>query len=187
MKKYGDTVTYVRGGVSLNALVAQSSEQADGEHLTVLYLDPAFNSPIMAGASLARAVSTAFASPLKEGQVNGWKEIEAITTLQSNFADESADELNRTHKLQEQVDVLKANAATLQAAVDERQKELEYAIAQLHAKPEPAPNAKTDDEVYESVKAGLLSDGQVVVPDGAFLDQAVAAVNRFLKEQSEQK
>jgi len=75
-KEYGSTVTLVRNGVELNALVAASSMQPDGEHLTLLYLDPAFSGQFLGGAGLQRAMATAFASPLKEGLVNGWKETE---------------------------------------------------------------------------------------------------------------
>jgi hypothetical protein len=73
-KKYGDRVTYVRNNVELNALVVQSNPQPDGEHLTVLYLDPAFDSPIIGGQNLQRAIATAFVVPLKPGLANGWKD-----------------------------------------------------------------------------------------------------------------
>lgn len=91
-KKFGDVVTLIRNGQPLNALVAQSQPQADGEHLTVLYLDPAFDSPIISGAALQRAVATFFAVPLKDGAVNGWKDVEVLSEqqilqMQANAAD----------------------------------------------------------------------------------------------------
>lgn len=78
MKEYGSTVVYVRNGEEINALVAQSSQQADGEHLTLVYLDPAFNSPLLGGSTLQRAMATAFVGPLQDGGVNGWKEVEKV-------------------------------------------------------------------------------------------------------------
>lgn len=95
-KQYGQVVTLVRNGVPLNALVAQSNAQPDGEHLTVLFLDPMFDSPIIGGSALQRAVSTAFAVPFKDGQANGWEPVEVLTEdqilqMQQNFADAKAE------------------------------------------------------------------------------------------------
>jgi regulator of replication initiation timing len=72
--EYGNVVTLVRNGKELNALVAQSQPMTDGEHLTVIYLDPAFKSPILGGSALQQATATAFAVPFKEGTLNGWRE-----------------------------------------------------------------------------------------------------------------
>jgi hypothetical protein len=167
-KKYGDVVEYVKGGEALNALVAQSNLQPDGEHLTVLYLDPAFSSPLISGANLQRAIATAFVTPLKDGGLNGWKPVETLTedqilTMQANFADAEAADERKTSEQRERADKLQAelNALTVPTL--------------------------TDDEVYAQVKAGLTENGQVTEPNGALLSQVFAAVNRFLKEQSEQK
>lgn len=74
MHSFGDAVIYVKDGTEINALVAQSQPAADGEHLTLIFLDPALSSPIMGGSQVAKAISTVFATPLKPGTSYGWKD-----------------------------------------------------------------------------------------------------------------
>jgi hypothetical protein len=95
MKKYGDTVLFKRGADTLNALVLQSIVQADGEHITLIYLDPTFDSPILGGSAAGRAVATAFTVPFKDGAAQGWIDAETISEtgilqMQANFADAEA-------------------------------------------------------------------------------------------------
>jgi len=82
-KQFSDVVSYVRNGVELNALVVQSSSQSDGEHLTLVYLDPAFASGLMGSSAVDSAVAKAFALPLQAEGKNGWKEVTADAEVAS--------------------------------------------------------------------------------------------------------
>lgn len=89
MKKYGDVVTYVRNSVELNALVLQSTIEAEEagakpsmvaepkpgkECLLLAYLDPAAASNTI--HSVSTTAATAFSvKPMADGAVNGWKEL----------------------------------------------------------------------------------------------------------------
>ena len=76
--KFGEVVTYQMGKVSVNALVVQSNPQPDGEHLTLVYLDPAVASSSMSGMLVDKAIARAFAPPLGNGRSYGWKELEGL-------------------------------------------------------------------------------------------------------------
>src|SRR6185437_4684376 len=66
--KYGEVVTYIRNGVSLNALVLHSQQAVDGEHLILAYADPQFS-----GNGISRAIATAFdVKPFVQGANQGW-------------------------------------------------------------------------------------------------------------------
>lgn len=75
-KKYGDVVQYQMGKVTVNALVIQSNPQPDGEHLVVLFLDPAVASNSMGGSLIDKAIAKAFPPPLSGDLAYGWKEVE---------------------------------------------------------------------------------------------------------------
>lgn len=75
MHKYGDVVLYQLGNDTVKALVVQSNPQIDGEHLTVVYLDPKAASSSMSGMMVDKAIARAFAPPLTEGKTYGWKDI----------------------------------------------------------------------------------------------------------------
>lgn len=115
MKQFGNVVTVVRpdgkGGVQkINALVAQSAPGSDGEHLAVVYLDPAQSSPFLAGAAIDKAITKAFVTPIgveaPEGhgaKQYGWEELEggandeSLTAQVAQLTENSAkllDELN---------------------------------------------------------------------------------------------
>lgn len=190
-----------------NALVISSSIHDKREQLQLLYLDESYNRPFLGGSDVQNAVKTVFTFPLVEsafkgeaaapGQptipppaaAQGWKDAEVLTedqvlAMQTNFANaQFKDDGDWEKKVDEFRQLIKAG----DDRADALEKQVDELTAQLNQKPEPAPNAKTDDEIYEAVKAGLLANGQIAVPDGAYLDQVVSAVNRFLKEQSEQK
>lgn len=72
--KYNDIVTLVRGEVETPALVVQSSQQADGEHLQVVSLDPAKASPLLSGQNVDAAIRKDYVTPLENGKTFGWKE-----------------------------------------------------------------------------------------------------------------
>ena len=83
MMKQGNTVTYVRQGVAINALVAASREvytpatqetpAFTTEHLDVVYLEPGAGSSSMSGQQLRDSIKTQFSvPPLTPGAVNGW-------------------------------------------------------------------------------------------------------------------
>ena len=72
--KFGEVVTYQMGKVSVNALVVQSNPQPDGEHLTLVYVDPAVASSSMSGMLVDKAIARAFAPPLGNGRSYGWKD-----------------------------------------------------------------------------------------------------------------
>ena len=76
MHKYGSVVLMVRGGETVNALVVQSVQQADGEHLTVVSLDPAKESPLLSGMNVDAAIRRDFVTPLTEGKTFGWKDVD---------------------------------------------------------------------------------------------------------------
>lgn len=146
-KKYGDVVSLVRNSVPLNAIVVQSNVQPDGEHLTVVYLDPTFDSPIIGGSALQRAVSTAFAVPFKDGQVNGWKPVEVLTEeqilqMQMNFGDTQQKNDERWEK---QLEAALNDAVKLRgdvATLNEQKADLLKQIAALKTPAEaPKPQA----------------------------------------------
>ena len=131
MHKYGDLVIYVRNNVPVNALVIQSQQQADGEHLTVLYLDPALASPLLGGSQVDRATATAFVTPLVEGKTFGWKDIEATA--------DAAQVKTLTHE---------RDGARL------RIEQLEGELAALKAKtPDPTASKKSKDSTGKSPAA----------------------------------
>jgi hypothetical protein len=77
--KFGDSVIFVRNGVEINALVVQSAQQADGEHLTLVYLDPIKNVGFLSGSQVQGSIATAFSVvPLVEGSKNGWQHFSTI-------------------------------------------------------------------------------------------------------------
>ena len=75
MHKYGSVVLMVRGDAVVNALVVQAVQQADGEHLTVVSLDPDKASPLLSGMNVDAAIRRDFVTPLTEGKTFGWKEL----------------------------------------------------------------------------------------------------------------
>jgi hypothetical protein len=119
MKKFGDVVTYVKNGEPINALVAQSSQQPDGEHLTIVFLDPSLASLIMGGTAVDHATAKAFVVPLKEGSKNGWSESQpadiAKPLISANALKEILDEFEKAKDensaLQEKLAALEAEAA----------------------------------------------------------------------------
>jgi hypothetical protein len=76
MKQFGDPVVLKRDQHTVNALVVQSTIQPDGEHLTVVYLDPTKKSPFLSGAAVDNAIKRDFVTPLAEGKVYGWRDPE---------------------------------------------------------------------------------------------------------------
>jgi hypothetical protein len=72
--RFGDVVVYQMGKVSVNSLVVQSNPQPDGEHLVVVYLDPALASNSMAGSLVDKAIAKAFPGPLAGSLAYGWKD-----------------------------------------------------------------------------------------------------------------
>jgi hypothetical protein len=72
---FGDVVLYQRGKETVNALVVQTVSQPDGEHLTVVYLDPTMASPLLSGMNVEKAIATAFVTPLTGGKTYGWREL----------------------------------------------------------------------------------------------------------------
>ena len=74
-KKFGEVVSFVRGPETVNALVVQSVDQPDGDHLTVVFLDPSKASPLLSGQNVDAAIQRAFVVPLTEGKAFGWKDV----------------------------------------------------------------------------------------------------------------
>jgi hypothetical protein len=72
--RFNDIVTLVRGNVETPALVVQSVQQPNGEHLTVVSLDPAKASPLLSGSNVDAAIRRDFVTPLTGGKTFGWKE-----------------------------------------------------------------------------------------------------------------
>lgn len=72
--KYGDTVVLVIGGTAQNALVLQSNQVGEEEHLVVAYLDPKHtDSPVMGGQQIRGAVLFQYGvAPAKDGQHIGY-------------------------------------------------------------------------------------------------------------------
>ncbi|MGA7885225.1 MAG: hypothetical protein WCA44_05735 [Acidobacteriaceae bacterium] len=70
----------MRGEVETPALVVQSSQQADGEHLQVVSLDPAKASPLLSGQNVDAAIRKDYVTPLENGKTFGWKERPALPT-----------------------------------------------------------------------------------------------------------
>ena len=75
MKKFGDVVVMALGDKIANALVVQSVQQIDGEHLVVFYLDPSHEATAMGGQSVDAAIKKSFVVPLSEGKTFGWKDL----------------------------------------------------------------------------------------------------------------
>lgn len=73
MKNFGDKVVYVRNGETINAIVVQSTQEADGEHLVLIYADPAMRAVLI--QQMNKVVATAFGvSAFRDGQNCGWRE-----------------------------------------------------------------------------------------------------------------
>ena len=94
MHKYGDKALYQIGAPekTVNALVVQSNPQPDGEHLTLVYLDPAVGSASMSGMLVDKAIARAFATPLVEGKAYGWKDLpDAYAELNAQVSQLTSD------------------------------------------------------------------------------------------------
>ena len=94
MKKYGQVVLLALNDVLVNALVVQSVEQADGEHLVVFYLDPAHEATAMGGQSVDAAIKKDFVTPLTDGKKFGWKDLpEPVLPTASEPSEEAAEQV----------------------------------------------------------------------------------------------
>lgn len=72
MKKFNEVVTYVRNGVRLNGLVAESRDVNGVEHLDIAYFDPEIGQmQLKSHGTISRAFSV---PPLVEDAKNGWEE-----------------------------------------------------------------------------------------------------------------
>ena len=114
--KYNDVVLFVRGKDTVPALVVQSNPQPDGEHLTVVFLDPAAESNSMSGMAVDKAIQRAFVSPLADGRTYGWKDLPAPAPAQPSAADLDAHAAEQ--KVKEATDTEDAKAFELAAAIN---------------------------------------------------------------------
>ena len=135
--KYNDIVTLVRGEVETPALVVQSSQQADGEHLQVVSLDPAKASPLLSGQNVDAAIRKDYVTPLENGKTFGWKERPALPT-----GGEPSEETGEQKDLR----LEEGNVARLETTVSEQAAEIESLHSKikemeaiLNQAPEPAP------------------------------------------------
>ena len=151
MKQYNDVVTFVRPDLSkpgavqkINALVVQSVKAADGEHLTIVYLDPSQASPLLAGAAVDKAIQRAFVTPIDvevpEGhgaKQYGWEEPETKDPDQA--LQQQLSEAN--DKLDQAKTIMRTQAEQLSEAdklVTEQGQKIADLEAQLAAKVAPA-------------------------------------------------
>lgn len=95
-KKYNDIVTLVNGKTEVPALVVQSVPQQDGEHLTVVYLDPSKESPLLSGMNVDAAIQRAFVTPLADGKTFGWKELPIPDTVDPAAAGITGENIGKT-------------------------------------------------------------------------------------------
>jgi len=158
MKKYGQVVLLALNDVLVNALVVQSVEQADGEHLVVFYLDPAHEATAMGGQSVDAAIKKDFVTPLTDGKKFGWKDLPEPMPPQEPTSDEPSPNLKaaaaiieqqglliKTHRekiaeLESELAAVKAELATTTEGID---KQLQ-GIADATAAKEAAPEATAD-------------------------------------------
>lgn len=158
MHQYGDVVTMVRpdqkGGLQkTNALVVQSQKVADGEHLTVVYLDPNQASASMAGAAVDKAITKAFVTPLTEGKQYGWEEPEAGPDLAS--AREVLAEMDK------QVATLTEQRDGARRRIEQLDAELAKAKAVVNAKPVAAnPTGATSPGTPETTATLAPNSGE---------------------------
>lgn len=137
MKKFGDAVIYVRGGVELNAIVMSDR---DGE-LELAYFDPAIGEMLYrTHGTTSRAFSV---NPLTEGGINGWtddkRRSETLQEQLSSCAEKNVSPIRQIHE-----------AAERYAATTEGKDEALQALA--NAGPQP-PSAADLDAVAEDQKA----------------------------------
>ncbi|MGA8727382.1 MAG: hypothetical protein WB608_01420 [Terracidiphilus sp.] len=154
MKKFGDVVCLGRNNVELNALVVQSHGAGDNEQLTVVFLDPSVASGSMGGMMVDKAISRAFATPLKEGLAYGWKELpepepaEAPRSQSDEFVDNLMPHLIELSHTVAQI------APDMEISPDGTLKSANTLLTEiLLKKPEPAPSAADLDAHAEEQKA----------------------------------
>lgn len=153
--RFNDIVTLVRAGVEVPALVVQSSAQTDGEHLTVVSLDPAKESPLLSGMNVDAAIRRDFVSPLTEGRTFGWKE-----------------------KAQSAIGFGVAAALALGVGSHPGQEPVSGGIFAPGNLKVPTPPL-TDDEVYTQVRDKFLETEEIHPPEGSSVEQVFKAAARL--------
>jgi hypothetical protein len=156
VKKFGDVVQYQRGKEAVNALVVQSNPQKDGEHLVVVYLDPAVASNSMAGAEVDKAIAKAFTPPLMGASTYGWKDL-GIEEAQAVDAPSPDDSLHAA--------LAKANDAAVEelkkcsdeiAKANDANQALQAKVTELETELANAATVKKEaDDLIESLKKEL--------------------------------
>ena len=147
-KKFGEVVSFVRGPETVNALVVQSVDQPDGDHLTVVFLDPSKASPLLSGQNVDAAIQRAFVVPLTEGKAFGWKDVGPDGPPPPQPEDEAP------------------GPNPLQAELDAAKQELEAVKAEL-AKTTEGIDKQLQAIAYENAvkpKGNVIVDGDVFKP-----------------------
>lgn len=149
MHSFGDAVKYQIGDKTVNALVVQSQPQADGENLTLVYLDPAAARPFMTGLQAQQAIKTAFAAPLADGRTYGWSELASIDDAAAlHIAMEAAATLtDENEQLRAKLAAIEASAQPSAADLDahaEEQKAAEDTVAAQEPVPSQAELPPTE-------------------------------------------
>lgn len=143
--EFGDVVIYVKAGVETNALVVQSQQQPDGEHLQVVYLNPDLASSQLGLSQVEKAIVYVFATPLTEGKTYGWKDSDLAADLAS----------------------MKKDAAITSQQFLDAQKQIEESIAERDA-------ARSDFEVFLTRLVQKLDMGSGTHSLDSILDAALA-------------
>ena len=91
--RFGDVVQYRAGKDTVNALVVQSNPQPDGEHLVLIYFDPAVASQSMAGSMIDKAITKVFAVPLVGTKTFGWRDLPTAGPAPKGFGQTAVDKL----------------------------------------------------------------------------------------------
>jgi hypothetical protein len=181
MKKYGQVVLLALNDVLVNALVVQSVEQADGEHLVVFYLDPAHEATAMGGQSVDAAIKKDFVTPLTDGKKFGWKDLPEPMPPQEPTSDEPSPNLKaaaaiieqqatliNTHRqkiadLEAELEGVKTELATTTEGIDKQLQGIADATAAKEAAPEttadPTQSTQSADFAEQSSETSDLGAG----------------------------
>lgn len=143
-KQFNDSIIYVRNGKPLPAIVLASQESPLGELLTLLYADPTKGPTLLAqGTTRGIAQVQQAVTPMVEGNVFGWEEVESVAADMTIALLEAADKEN---------DQLRQKIAEQEAI--------------LNQKPEPAPLTSLEqlDEVQGPVEPGDPESPHAIEP-----------------------
>ena len=157
-KKFGEVVSFVRGPETVNALVVQSVDQPDGDHLTVVFLDPSKASPLLSGQNVDAAIQRAFVVPLTEGKAFGWKDVGPDGPPPPQPEDEAPGpnplqaELDAT---KQELEAVKAELAKTTEGIDKQLQAIAYENAV-----KPKGNVIVDGDVFKPADPTSFADVQ---------------------------